>query len=236
MKKTVLTLVVLAVVAVGAGCRTCKSIDPTGIRGTLPPALGAASAVGGEASDRQPVQPDRMLIWKASLGIEVWSVETAVADAVAMAERQDGYAERKSDSGAGYASLTIRIPAKVFKDAVSEFETLGTVTRRDVEGQDVTEEYIDADARLKNKIVLRDRLKQLLDKATDVKDILAIETELNRVQGDIDSLEGRIKSLKGQVDYATVQLDLRRKPILGPLGYLCKGLWCGIEKLFVLRD
>jgi len=41
--------------------------------------------------------------------------------------------------------------------------------------------------------------------------VLAIETELNRVQGDIDSMEGRIKSLKGQVEYATVTLALERK-------------------------
>ena len=87
-----------------------------------------------------------------------------------------------------------------------------------------------------NKIVLRDRLKQLLDKASAVKDVLAIETELNRVQADIDSMEGRIRALKGQVDYATVSLSLEREPILGPLGYVCKGLWWGIEKLFVIRE
>lgn len=84
--------------------------------------------------------------------------------------------------------------------------------------------------------MLRDRLTQLLEKAADVKDVLAIETELNRVQADIDSMEGRIKSLKGQVEYATVTLSLERKPILGPLGYLFKGLWWGVEKLFVIRE
>jgi hypothetical protein len=51
-----------------------------------------------------------------------------------------------------------------------------------------------------------------------------------------DSMEGRIKALKGQVDYATVTLSLNRKPILGPLGYLFKGIWWGVEKLFVIRE
>jgi Domain of unknown function (DUF4349) len=113
---------------------------------------------------------------------------------------------------------------------------LGTVTYRRVESEDVTEQYIDVEARLKNKIVLRDRLKQLLDKATAVKDVLAIETELNRVQSDIDSMEGRMRSMKKQVTYATVTLSLERKPILGPLGYVFKGLWWGVEKLFVIRE
>ena len=82
-------------------------------------------------------------------------------------------------------------------------------------------------------------LERLLDQATDVKDILAIETELNRVQGDVDSMEARIKALKGRVDYAVLDLHLSQKPpakILGPLGYLLKGLFWTVEKLFVIRE
>jgi hypothetical protein len=89
-------------------------------------------------------------------------------------------------------------------------------------------------------MALRDSLKVLLEKAAEVKDVLAVETELNRVQGDIDSMEGRMKSLKGQADLATVELKLiapeaEKKPIYGPLGYLFKGLWWGVEKLFIIR-
>jgi chromosome segregation ATPase len=103
-------------------------------------------------------------------------------------------------------------------------------------GKDVTEQYIDVQARLKNKYVLRDRLKQILEKAVTVQDVLAVETELNRVQSDIDSMEGQIKSLQGQVQYATLDLDLKRKQILGPLGYVFKGIWWGVEKLFIIRE
>ena len=191
---------------------------------------------GMAANNMSDVSSDRMLIWKAHLSIQVWSVSNAVNEATAMAKQQGGYVEQKSDRGDESASLTLRVPAKTFRTAVANLETLGTVTYRNVEGEDVTEQYIDVEARLKNKIVLRDRLKQLLEKATTVKDILAIETELHRVQGDIDSMEGRIKSLKGQVDYTTVTISLKRKAILGPLGYLFKGLWWGVEKLFVIRD
>ncbi len=188
------------------------------------------------ADNMAETRPDRMLIWQAHLGIQVWSVSNAVSKATAMTERQGGFVEKKSDQGEEAASVTLRVPAKTFKTALATLESLGTVTYRNVEGEDVTEQYIDVEARLKNKIVLRDRLKQLLEKAMVVKDVLAIETELNRVQGDIDSMEGRIKSLKGQVEYATVTLSLGRKPILGPLGYLFKGLWWGVEKLFVIRE
>jgi hypothetical protein len=224
MKKTVLLLTGVVALAMFCGCAT--------------DAYRVASVhkrVGARA-DMSEVRPDRILIWKANLTLDVWNISNAVTEATAMAERQGGFVEQKSDHGEESASLTLRIPAKVFRTALSDLETLGTVTDRDIEGEDVTEQYIDVEARLKNKIVLRDRLKQLLEKATEVKDILAIETELNRVQADIESMEGRIKSLKGQVEYATVRLSLARKPILGPLGYLFKGLWWGVEKLFVIRE
>ena len=190
----------------------------------------------GAGVDLEEVRPERMLIWKANLSIEVWNISNAVNQASSMAERAGGFIEQKSDRGEESSSLTLRIPAKAFKTALLDLETIGTVTYRNVTGEDITEDYMDVDARLKNKIVLRDRLKQLLEKATEVKDILSIETELNRVQADIDSMEGRIKSLKGQVDYATIRLSLNRKTILGPLGYLFKGLWWGVEKLFVIRE
>jgi hypothetical protein len=225
VKKAPMVLMGLLSVALLSGCATsARRASGSGL---------IRSAAAGETAE---VRTDRMLIWKANLGLQVWSISNAVSVATGMAERQGGFVEQRSDHGDGSASLTLRIPAKAFKPALSDLETLGTVVYRSIEGEDVTEQYIDVEARLRNKIVLRDRLKQLLEKATAVKDILAIETELNRVQADIDSMEGRIKSLKGQVDYATVRLNLARKPILGPLGYLFKGLWWSVEKLFVIRE
>jgi hypothetical protein len=182
------------------------------------------------------VKPDRMLVWKAYLTIEVDNVGESTAKTVALAERFKGYVEQKSDSGEESASVRLRIPAASLKDAVGALELLGEVTYRTVSGEDVTEQYIDVEARLKNKIELRDRLRLVLASATEVKDIIAIETELNRVQSDIDSMEGKIKLLRGQVDYASVEVTLQRKQILGPLGIILKGFWWGIKKLFVIRD
>lgn len=201
----------------------------------------APSSAGTESRDQAgtemtEVHPDRMMVWSAHLSIQVWNVSNAVGDATAMAERQGGFVQERSFSGDASARITLRLPAKVLRATVTSLEGLGTVTSRGVEGEDVTEQYIDIDARLKNKIALRDRLKQLLDKATTVQDILAIETQLNRVQADLDSLQGRIKALQGQVEFATVRLYFERKPIPGPLGYVFKGLWWGVKKLFVIRD
>ena len=226
-----LILTCCAALLTGAGCKsTANGMAGGNVMKSMPgqPELSD--------TDSAQVQSDRMLVWTAELSVEAWDVGKAVAEAVAMTERAGGFVEKKSNSGESSAYLKLRVPTRALKDTVAGLETLGTVTRREIEGEDVTEDYIDTAARLKNKVVLRDRLQQLLAKATEVKDILAIETELNRVQGDIDSMEGRIKSLKGRVDYATITINLERKAVLGPLGYLCKGIAWGVGKLFYLRS
>lgn len=234
MKMTWVGLLLVGTV-LAAGCASTKHRS-MGMGGLGVPQSAAMRQERGGSGDAAPIATDRMLVWKAYLNLEVWSISNAVSEATALAERAGGYVEGNSDHGASSATVTLRIPGKAFADSVKSLEALGEVTSRSVSGEDVTEQYIDVDARLKNKVVLRDRLQQLLDKATDVKDILAIETELNRVQSDIDSMEGRIRALKGQVDYATVVLSLDRKPILGPLGYVFKGLFWGVGKLFVIRN
>lgn len=202
--------------------------------GLWTPAMSGVVGTDGAGSPAESL--NRMKVWRAQVSLEVWNVSNALQQAIGIVEKQGGFVERRSDSGAGYAQITLRIPAKDLKSAITSIEVLGTVLSSSLEGEDVTEEYIDVEARLQNKVLLRDRLKQLLEKAADVKDIVAIETELSRVQGEIDSMEGRIKALKGQVDMATLNLGLTRKQVLGPLGYAFNGLWWGVKKLFVLRE
>ncbi|NCD22324.1 MAG: DUF4349 domain-containing protein [Spartobacteria bacterium] len=187
------------------------------------------------------VGENRLMVWTGDLTLETADVANAADRAIAIAHRSGGYLESRSDSTYSGTTLKLRIPAQAFTNAIGALETLGDVAGRRLSSEDVTEPYVDVEARLKNKLVLRDRLRQLLDQATEVKDILAIETELNRVQGDVDSMEARLKSLKGRVDYAALHLHLRPKElkprkILGPLGYLFKGLFWTVEKLFVIRE
>ncbi|MCX7007698.1 MAG: DUF4349 domain-containing protein [Kiritimatiellaeota bacterium] len=229
--KFLLPLLTLALAAqLFSGCASVVSYSKAPCIMKLGGGDGTAEAKSSE------VRADRMLIWKAWLEVEVWNVSNAVAQATALAQLQGGFVDQTSGGDETSARLRLRVPASTLKAAVGALEELGTVTRRNIESEDVTEQYVDVEARLKNKLVLRDRLKQLLDKATGVKDVLAIETELNRVQADIDSMTARLKTLKGQADLATIEVSFTRKAILGPLGYVCHGLWWCVEKLFVIRD
>ena len=177
-----------------------------------------------------------MLVRTAELTIQVRSVSQAIGKATSIAESHGGFVERTADRGEESANVLLRVPAETFKAAMTGFEALGKVTSRNVKEEDVTEQCIDMEAILKNKIALRDRMKQLLDKTADMKDIIAIEEQLNRLQTDIDSMEGKMRSIGRQVEYARVDVCLERKPIFGPLGYLVRGFFWGIEKMFLIRD
>ena len=176
-----------------------------------------------------------MLVWRAWLSLEVSNVHEALSRVTDIAKQSGGYIENKSESGESEAHAILRVPADSLTPVMTSLESVGKVTSRSVSSEDVTEQYVDLDARMKTMIALRDRLRALLDKARDIKDILAIEKELGRVQADIDSMQARLKALKGMVDYSSIDISIERRRILGPLGYVFKGIWWGVEKLFVIQ-
>ena len=222
MKKVMLSIVVIVLISIFSGCSTTSQNSSD------------ASSFGAMAQAESPEQV-RMLIWSASLYVEVSNVSNTLSQVISITKKVDGYVESESASYDDSVRVTLRIPVNSFKSTVSTLETLGNVTHRRVSSDDVTEEYIDIDARLKTMIALRDRLRVLLERAEDVKDVLAVERELSRIQADIDSMQARLKALAGKVDFATINININRKRILGPLGLVFHGLWWGVEKLFVLQ-
>ena len=198
--------------------------------------MASSAEALANAPHTELLDQNRMLIWRAWLSLEVSSVSDAVSHITDIAKQSGGYVESQSDSGEKRADITLRVPVDSLKPTLTSLESIGEVTSRGMSSEDVTEQYVDTDARLKTMIALRDRLRDLFDKAQDVKDILAIEKELSRVQADIDSMQARLKALKGKVDLASINISIKKQRILGPLGYLLKGAWWTVEKLFVIQE
>ena len=217
----------MLLIALMAGISGCTTIERS------EPALAEASP---DAKPADSFEQNRMLVWRAWLTVEVSDVGKAMSEIEGIARQSGGYIESKNDSGEQWAGATIRVPTDNLSSTMALLESVGEIKTRRVSSEDVTDQYVDVDARVKTMIDLRDRLRALLDKAQDVKDILAIEKELSRVQADIESMQARLKALKGKADLATVSISIRRQPILGPLGYLLKGTFWSLSKLFVIRE
>ena len=178
---------------------------------------------------------ERIAIQRAELTLEVDDVAKAAAAAAEIADARGGFAENQTvtDERTGWVSL--RVPAERLGEALAALAGLGREKSRSVSSEDVTEQYLDLETRLRNARELRDRLRALLAKGATVTDLVAVETELARVQTEIESMDGQLTRLKGQVDLATVTVTLERKRILGPLGYVAKGIAWAVGKLFVIR-
>jgi hypothetical protein len=212
-------------VATLAGC--------AGVMGEAAPKRGFV-AQAADAPPPQAATEGRLLIRSASLEVEVGDPAAAAAKAVDFVTKTGGFVERSTSSEEGAVELTLRVPEEQLDGTIRTFEALGDVVRKSVSATDVTDEVVDLDARMKNLVATRDNFRRLLDKAASVQDVVAVEKELSRVQGEIDAMEARLKSLRGRISLSEVGLELRKARILGPLGYVGRGVYWLVSKLFVI--
>jgi hypothetical protein len=114
-----------------------------------------------------------------------------------------------ADSGRSL-NATLRVPADQLEATIADLRNLGRVDSESQSGQEVTEQYVDLEARLENARNTEQRLTDLLRSRTGkLSDVLAVETEISRVRGEIELMEAERKSLSTQVDFATINANVR---------------------------
>lgn len=113
------------------------------------------------------------------------------------------------------AFVTIRVPSSKYAAFVADAAKLGRVLFQSESTDDVTQQHVDMQARLGNLQAEQARLRQLFAKAKNVSDMLAIEQELTRVQGDIESMQAQIAYLERQAAMATVTIELTEPVAIG---------------------
>jgi hypothetical protein len=176
----------------------------------------------------------QLLVRRAALGVDVDDVAASASRAHGIAIGSGGYVEREERAERS-ASVTIRVPEPRLDAALDTLGRLGKITNRTVSAQDVTEEAIDVEARIRSLTASRDRLRELLTRASAVGDVVAVEKELARVQGELDSLQGRLQHLRSTTALAELHVSFHQKVVLGPLGRFFSAIGRGLGKLFVVR-
>lgn len=159
----------------------------------------------------------RKIIRRAQLAVEVsrGGVKPAADLAVNVVQSNFGYVESSSISGSDSERkeatsffMVARVPATNLDRVVQDLSALGTATREDISAQDVTDTYIDLDARLRNKENQEARLLQIMGEAKTVGELLQVEGELSRVRGDIESMRAQKQSYDKAVDLSSVTLTI----------------------------
>ena len=143
--------------------------------------------------------------------MEVDEVPVAVAQVRTTAESLGGFVGQLSSSGGPerqQSTMTIRVPQAEFFTALEHIKSLGKVRSENVGSEDVTERFIDLEARLRSALREEESLLSLLDKANQVSEILTIEHELSRVRSDIERAQGQLNFLERRVDLSTITVSL----------------------------
>jgi hypothetical protein len=181
-------------------------------------AASLEGAPAGGVDNSAPQQPasQRLVIKNATVSLQVDDVAAAEAQLRARAEQLGGYVVSVQTSGSDQymaSTVTFRVPAARFEDALAGVEGLARkVLSRSVSGDDVTEEFVDLESRLRNLEATRDRLLDLLGKATRVEDALQVNQALTDVQGQIEQIQGRMKYLRDSAAFSTITADLQPVP------------------------
>ncbi len=157
-----------------------------------------------------PMPSAQKLMRSASLTVEVSDIGDASDEARKLVEGMGGNVANSSayEDNAGVKSLhlTLKVPSDKLDAAIAALKKMGRVRTEDTSAIDVTEEYVDMEARLANSILLEKRLVELLNfKTNKLKDVLETEKELGRVRSEIESLQARKRYMDGRIDLATIE-------------------------------
>jgi hypothetical protein len=155
---------------------------------------------GPQRGQQQQLNRD-FVIYTAHFVMAVYQVEKGIAAVEKIAQDTGGYLSLKKDR-----EITIRIPRAKFQAAVAAVDGVGDVLHRDIEAEDVTDEHVDTEIRIKNARAMQQHLTALLAKA-NVKEALEIEKELARVTQELELLEGRLKLLNDRIAFSTITVN-----------------------------
>ncbi|MFE3861042.1 DUF4349 domain-containing protein [Streptomyces goshikiensis] len=176
---------------------------------------GAAAPAAPKDGQQPAVRPH--VIRTATLGIETPDAQKALAAARTATEGAGGYVGNESTKrgadGRMTSTLTLRVPGERFDSVLGAMEGSGKLLNRKVEAQDVTEKVADVDSRVKSQQASVVRVREMMDKASALGDVVMLESELSKRQSDLESLLAQQTALKDQTSMGTITVEVSEPPV-----------------------
>ncbi|GAB4549362.1 MAG: hypothetical protein Kow0063_44220 [Anaerolineae bacterium] len=203
-----------------------------------PPPMEAPTGAGLPPASNLAASSERMIVRTADLAIMVEDTQAALLHIRDVASGLNGYIVDanlwRSDSQLR-GNVSIRVPAESFDRAMDQIKGLALeVERENISAQDVTEEYTDLSARLRNLEATEEELLALLtevrERTRNAEDVLAVHRELTNIRGQIEQIKGRMQYLERVTALATINVELIPKEEEKPI------VEAGWQPLRTLRD
>ncbi len=156
----------------------------------------------------------RKIIYDGEINLFVKDVDSTAKQVVSFIQEAQGYIAEQGTTGSPGTPRSmhwkLRVPVDKFDSIVEKVVGLGEIEKNTRTSQDVTEQFYDIEARIKNKKAEEKSLTKILDERTGkLEDVLRIETELSRVRGEIEQFEGKIRVLENLSSLATLNVTIR---------------------------
>jgi hypothetical protein len=184
-------------------------------------ATGDTDSSPEEESKALEVTTERMIIHKAILSVNVKELEKAQSNIEQKVEQYGGYIVESNvyqeDNQTSSGKMIVRIPEKNFEKFLLEAEgEAAEVLERNVTGQDVTEQFVDLESRVKSKRAVEERLLEFMSKAQKTDDLLKISADLAKIQEEIEVMVGKMKYLENQTSFSTIELSMYENRVVVP--------------------
>src|SRR5438552_1713038 len=219
-----LALLIAAPLLLATACSGAQSAPTAQSRGgseagaPAPGAADSASGFSGNAATADKgiptvvVSGDRNLILTAKIDMRTKDPWATSDRAQAIASGLGGDVLNLSQSGTAdtrSASLTIRVPSSRFGDALQQLKSLeGEIQTSGVTAQDVTDQFVDLQARLTAKQAEEQRYIAILNRANTIDEILKVDASLGSVRTQIEQLTAQINSIKGRTEFSTISMSI----------------------------
>lgn len=181
------------------------------------------SGGGAVASASEDGTVERKIVKTVYLDLDTEAIEATFNQIVGHVEGLGGYVaysdlgnvyygwyeETNSQEQMRNGTINARIPAEQLDEFVDYVKTQGEIRTQSLNTSDLSDYYYDIEAQVANLKAREERLRELMDEAEDISDIIEVERELSRVRNEIDNLTRNLRYIDKDVDYSTVNIELR---------------------------
>lgn len=187
--------------------------------GAAPGHAGSGSSSAGEREEGaardakgKPAVPQQHVIRTAELHVEVKDADKALARARTVTENAGGHVANESTTRRGErgfsSHIVLRVPQHEYEAVLRDLSGAGKLRSRKADAKDVTDQVVDVESRIATQRASVARVRELMDKAEKLSDVVTLEGELSRRQADLESLLAQQASLKDRTSLATITLEL----------------------------
>lgn len=199
---------------------TAEAVDDAGTDAALDgEASGDATMVDAASVQAATAAEGRDQVFTATLDLKVEVLEDSVDEASTAVEAIGGFAANEQvDLGERqHATVTYRVPADQFRQALDAITAVGDLQTQQVEGQDVTAQYADLEGRVTTLRTSITRLQGFLAEAADANQLASLEGELTRREAELESTEAQRRALADRIELSTITVSFTGSEAVAPV-------------------